>query len=45
MKSGFLTGVAAALAAALVIAVRHRENVARLLAGTERKLGERVSVA
>ena len=33
----------AALAVALFIALRHRDNVARLLSGTERKLGERVS--
>lgn len=32
----------AALAAALIVLVRHRENLARLVAGTERKLGERV---
>ncbi|MBI4589236.1 MAG: glycerol-3-phosphate 1-O-acyltransferase PlsY [Candidatus Rokubacteria bacterium] len=35
----------AALAVALIIVGRHRDNVARLLAGTERKLGERVSVS
>lgn len=35
--------VAAALAAGLIIALRHRENVTRLLSGTEHKLGERVS--
>lgn len=35
----------AALAVALIIALRHRDNVARLLSGTERKLGERVSTS
>ncbi len=34
---------AAALVVALIIALRHRDNIARLLSGTERKLGERVS--
>jgi glycerol-3-phosphate acyltransferase PlsY len=33
----------AGLAVALIVLVRHRDNVARLLSGTERKLGERVS--
>ncbi len=35
----------AALAVGLIIVLRHRENVARLLAGTERKVGKRVSVS
>lgn len=35
----------AGLAVALIIALRHRDNVARLLSGTERKLGERVSTS
>ena len=35
----------AALAVGLLIVLRHRDNVARLVAGTERKLGERVSVS
>lgn len=35
----------AALAVALIIVLRHRDNVARLLSGTERKLGERVSTS
>lgn len=35
----------AALGVAVMILVRHRDNVARLLAGTERKLGERVSAS
>lgn len=35
----------AALAVALIIALRHGDNVARLLSGTERKLGERVSTS
>lgn len=35
----------AALAVGLIIVLRHRENVARLLAGTERKVGERVSIS
>ena len=34
-----------ALAVGLIIALRHRDNVARLVAGTEGKLGERVSVS
>lgn len=34
----------AALTVALIITLRHRDNVVRLLAGTERKLGERISV-
>jgi glycerol-3-phosphate acyltransferase PlsY len=33
----------AALLVAVVVAARHRENIARLLAGTERRLGERES--
>jgi len=39
------SGPLAALAVGLIIALRHRDNVARLLAGTERKLGEQVSVS
>jgi glycerol-3-phosphate acyltransferase PlsY len=35
----------AALAVTLVIVWRHRENVVRLVSGTEPKLGERVSVS
>ena len=35
----------AGLAVALIIALRHRDNVARLLSGTERKLGGRVSTS
>ena len=35
----------AALAVGLIIALRHRDNVVRLFAGTERKLGQRVSVS
>jgi glycerol-3-phosphate acyltransferase PlsY len=35
----------AGLAVALIIALRHRDNVARLLSGTERKVGERVSTS
>ncbi len=35
----------AALAVALIIGLRHRDNVSRLLAGTEHKLGEPVSVS
>lgn len=43
---GYPTNAAlAALAVAVVIALRHRDNVARLLAGTERKVGERISVS
>lgn len=37
------SAVAAALAVVLIVILRHRDNVARLLAGTERRLGERVS--
>jgi glycerol-3-phosphate acyltransferase PlsY len=33
--------VLAALAAAVLIVARHHENLARLLAGTERRLGEK----
>jgi glycerol-3-phosphate acyltransferase PlsY len=33
----------AALLVAVVVVARHRENIARLLAGTERRLGERES--
>jgi len=36
---------AAAAAVALVVVVRHRENIARLLAGTERRFGERAPAA
>jgi glycerol-3-phosphate acyltransferase PlsY len=32
----------AAAATAVIVAARHRENIARLLSGTERKLGARV---
>lgn len=39
------SGVATALLVALIILLRHRDNVARLLSGTERKLGERVSAS
>ena len=35
----------AALAVGLIIVLRHRDNVARLLVGTERKLGERASAS
>jgi glycerol-3-phosphate acyltransferase PlsY len=35
----------AGIAVALIIALRHRDNVARLLSGTERKVGERVSTS
>jgi glycerol-3-phosphate acyltransferase PlsY len=35
----------AALAVGLIVVLRHRDNVARLVAGTERKLGGRVSVS
>lgn len=35
----------AALAFAVIVGLRHRDNLARLLAGTERKLGERVSAS
>jgi glycerol-3-phosphate acyltransferase PlsY len=31
--------------AALIIVWRHRENIARLVGGTERRLGERVRAA
>ena len=34
---------AAALAVSVLIVVRHRDNIARLLSGTERRLGERVA--
>lgn len=37
------SAVAAALGVVLIVIQRHRDNVARLLAGTERRLGERVS--
>jgi glycerol-3-phosphate acyltransferase PlsY len=33
--------VVASLGVALLVTVRHRENIARLLSGTERRLGER----
>ncbi len=39
------SAAAAALAVALIIGLRHRDNVSRLLAGTEHKLGEPVSVS
>jgi glycerol-3-phosphate acyltransferase PlsY len=35
--------VAAGVAVALIVLGRHRDNIARLLAGTERRLGQRVS--
>jgi glycerol-3-phosphate acyltransferase PlsY len=37
--------VVAAAVAALVIVWRHRENIARLASGTERRLGERTRIA
>jgi glycerol-3-phosphate acyltransferase PlsY len=37
--------VVAAVIAALIIVWRHRENIARLVGGTERRLGERVRAA
>jgi len=37
--------VVAAVVAALIIVWRHRENIARLVSGTERRLGERTRVA
>ena len=37
--------VLAAVGGALIVIVRHRDNLARLYAGTERKLGERTSPA
>ncbi len=37
--------VLAALAAAVIIVARHHENIARLLAGTERRLGEKRNAA
>lgn len=39
-----LPAVGAAALIALVVLVRHRENIVRLLAGTERRLGEKVAV-
>ena len=36
--------VLASLVVAALIIARHRENIARLLAGTERKLGEKRTV-
>jgi glycerol-3-phosphate acyltransferase PlsY len=36
-----LASVAACVVAAAIIFYRHRENIARLLAGSERRLGER----
>ena len=35
--------IAGAVLAAVLIAHRHRENVSRLLAGTERRIGQRIS--
>jgi glycerol-3-phosphate acyltransferase PlsY len=35
----------AAAVAALIIVWRHRENIARLISGTERRLGERARLA
>ncbi|MEX2224436.1 MAG: glycerol-3-phosphate 1-O-acyltransferase PlsY [Candidatus Rokuibacteriota bacterium] len=40
-----LHSVVAAAAAALIIAWRHRENMARLASGTERRLGDRTRAA
>jgi glycerol-3-phosphate acyltransferase PlsY len=40
-----LASVAAAAAAATVIAWRHRDNLRRVRAGTERRLGERAPAA
>jgi len=37
--------VLAAVAAVAIVMARHRDNLARLFAGTERKLGERASVS
>jgi glycerol-3-phosphate acyltransferase PlsY len=37
--------VVAAAVAALIIVWRHRENIARLISGTERRLGERAPTA
>jgi glycerol-3-phosphate acyltransferase PlsY len=37
--------VGAAVVAALIIVWRHRENIARLVSGTERRLGERTRLA
>jgi glycerol-3-phosphate acyltransferase PlsY len=37
------SAVGAAIAAATIVTYRHRENIERLLAGTERRLGERAS--
>ncbi len=37
--------VGAAVLAALIIVWRHRENIARLVSGTEHRLGERTRVA
>lgn len=37
--------ILAAAAAVLIVLVRHRDNLARLFSGTERKLGERASVS
>ena len=39
-----LPAAGAGLAIALVVVARHRENIQRLLAGTERRLGEKVTV-
>lgn len=38
-----VASVVAALVVAAIIVVRHRDNVARLLAGTERRLGQRTA--
>jgi glycerol-3-phosphate acyltransferase PlsY len=37
------SGIAAAVAAAVIIVYRHRDNLDRLLKGTERRLGERAA--
>lgn len=38
-----LAAVLAAVGVAAIIVIRHRDNIARLLAGTERRLGQRAS--
>ena len=38
----FLIAVIGAMASTLIIIYRHRENLARLVAGTERRIGQRV---
>jgi glycerol-3-phosphate acyltransferase PlsY len=39
-----LEAMLAALGALLIITARHRDNLARLLSGTERKMGQKVSI-